>query len=420
MFSRSIRDEVQLVREFAGPNGFRRWRQAYRQLRSGPTIDPAALEAYLGFARSAPAFAACKDFDSVPVTTRADFGSRFSDYIVTQDGQLPFSRYTLMRSSGSTTAPVTTVWSEQDMCLEFGLALRQFHSLQIPLTGVIYAMGPGDDRSPLVRYQATYGAYVVVAAERLFADPSALCTMLRNRPPIALMGAPSRLARFASICSELGVVVEPRAIVTAFEPLGAGIRAKLRAVFDCTVCSTYSSTELGMCAWECRCDRLHFIDDWLHVEVLDNADAPIRKDGVGRLVITSIKSSIMPRLRYDTGDLSAAVSIDCKCGLRGPSISRIAGRQSDAIALSDESLVPFAALESLLDTFRIEQWQVLQSIPGHARFIFTVMDRDIDEGSLRAAILRTFAGLLTVDIEIGGPFVTTGRGKVNRLVHTWK
>src|SRR6185503_5752966 len=80
----------------------------------------------------------------------------------------------------------------------------------------------------------------------------------------------------------------------------------------------YATTELGPIAWECLREpgRFHILHPDVFVESLE-----------GELVVTRLRDSVLPLLRYRTGDRGQVVDEACACGLRGPSILGFLGRE---------------------------------------------------------------------------------------------
>ena len=73
--------------------------------------------------------------------------------------------------------------------------------------------------------------------------------------------------------------IAPVLIMTGGEYLSDELRRRLSETFHCYVQTSYSCTEGGTVACECRCRHFHVNDDWLIVEPVDAAGDPV-PDGV--------------------------------------------------------------------------------------------------------------------------------------------
>src|SRR5690606_36984109 len=84
----------------------------------------------------------------------------------------------------------------------------------------------------------------------------------------------------------------------------------------------------------------------------------------GRIIATGFDNSVMPFIRYDTGDLGIlSQETNCKCGFIGKSLSKLEGRVQDYIILKDNTRISLTALYAgqHLEIFRkIRDIQIIQ------------------------------------------------------------
>ncbi|HUK73410.1 MAG TPA: hypothetical protein VLW50_32450 [Streptosporangiaceae bacterium] len=62
-------------------------------------------------------------------------------------------------------------------------------------------------------------------------------------------------------------------------------------------------------------DGLHWAEDHILVEVLDPATLdPVAEGERGELVLTTLRKSARPTIRFRTGDIVSFTSAPCRCG----------------------------------------------------------------------------------------------------------
>ena len=103
--------------------------------------------------------------------------------------------------------------------------------------------------------------------------------------------------------------------------LSPHLRRRVEGALHAPVVNYYATSETGPIAWECLevPGRFHVLlpDAW--VESVD-----------GELVVTRLRESILPLLRYRTGDRGEVRPDDCRCGYGGVSIEGLTGRRACA------------------------------------------------------------------------------------------
>ena len=144
-----------------------------------------------------------------------------------------------------------------------------------------------------------------------------------------VMGDPFWSARFTEIAMARGVRAPIKAFVSGAERITEGLRGLIEDYWRAPLYMTYASTELGA-SLGAECPRkagyhLHEYD--YAVEIL-NPDA----DGFGEVVFTTLARSVMPLVRYRTGDVARLLPGRCACGLPFRRLSAIRGRRDEMIA----------------------------------------------------------------------------------------
>ena len=91
---------------------------------------------------------------------------------------------------------------------------------------------------------------------------------------------------------------------------------------------------------------LHFTEDVLIPEILNEKGEQVAPDERGELVITNITSETMPLLRFKTGDMVTYDEAPCPCGRKSLRIEVI-GRTDDMIVIKGTNVFP-AMLEEMV------------------------------------------------------------------------
>jgi phenylacetate-CoA ligase len=130
----------------------------------------------------------------------------------------------------------------------------------------------------------------------------------------------------------------PRFIVSTAETLLPHMRDTVQDVFGAEVFDFYGTRETGPIAGQCRNGKLHVFSYQTHLEVLDEADAPVLPGARGRTVATTLHNRAMPLIRYELSDI-ATVGKPCSCGCKLAVLDHIDGRVYDYFPARDGTLV---------------------------------------------------------------------------------
>lgn len=149
----------------------------------------------------------------------------------------------------------------------------------------------------------------------------------------------------------------------------------IEEVFHCPAVSLYGTSETGIAGWECREHRMHFELDAVVPEVVDDRGSPVAPGETGGLLLTSLKSTVMPIIRYDTGDMAQLPARPCPCGRRGPSIGALEGRAGLVLVGRSGRTQPPYLLMSLIDELGVGDFQLVQDVPGTVRLVVAAGSR---------------------------------------------
>jgi phenylacetate-CoA ligase len=141
--------------------------------------------------------------------------------------------------------------------------------------------------------------------------------------------------------------------------------------FGCRCFSCYGHSEKLVLAVECeQSTDYHVWPTYGCCELLDDDGRPITTPGQrGEIVGTGFINTVMPFVRYRTGDYATYVGSRCEaCGREHVVLRDIQGhRTQEMLIAADGSGIPWTALNMHDDTFlHVRQFQFFQDTPGKA------------------------------------------------------
>jgi len=198
----------------------------------------------------------------------------------------------------------------------------------------------------------------------------------------ALVGNPS----YALKIGDAGASVD--AFVGAGEPFTSvpGLREEVKAALDASAACDYFGTRqiMPVAAETAAEDGLRVVDDYAVVEVIDPDTGELLEPGNrGELVVTHVRKSGGPLVRYRTGDLAHLELRDGQPVLPGGVIGRTDERlKVKGVKLYPESLgTVLAAFDGLSGAYRLEV-----SRPDSTDHVRLVVEGEADEDELADAV----------------------------------
>ena len=194
--------------------------------------------------------------------------------------------------------------------------------------------------------------------------------LLSRYRPDAIVAYTNPLYHFARALEERKLTPHsPKGIVVGAEKLHAFQREVIERVFQAPVFETYGAREFMLIGAECeRHCGLHLSQEFLLVEILDDAGRPTPAGQEGNVVVTDLYNYGMPMIRYVIGDRAVAGWETCSCGRGLPLLKRVVGRQLDLIRTPDGRVVSGEFFPHLVKDFpAIERFQVVQERPDSVR-----------------------------------------------------
>ncbi len=144
-----------------------------------------------------------------------------------------------------------------------------------------------------------------------------------------VMADPFWIARLTEIAMARGVRPKMTAFISGAERITEGLRQEIEGYWNAPLYMTYASTELGASLGaECPAKSGYHLHEYDYAIEVADPDA----DGFGEVVFTTLTRSVMPLIRYRTGDIARILPGQCACGLPFRRLSDIRGRRDEVIA----------------------------------------------------------------------------------------
>lgn len=214
-----------------------------------------------------------------------------------------------------------------------------------------------------------------------------------------------------------------RGVLLESENVYADQLADIEKAFGARVLAAYGHSEKTILAAQCEYSRnYHVWPTYGYFELVDSGGKSIREaEQEGEIVGTGFINTVVPFIRYRTGDYATYVGEHCEaCGREHTIIRDVKGRwpQGGLIA-ADGSVVSMTTLNVHDDTFRsIREYQFHQSTPGKA-VLCVIPTTSLDEDEQRRIIAnmnKRLQGQVVLDLEIRTELLKTARGKQPRVI----
>jgi phenylacetate-CoA ligase len=347
-----------------------------------------------------------EELRNVPTLDKQTLRENYADFLHVSPRLFSVEKTT----GGSTGEPVTVRKSRHAMAWElaatwrgYGWAGIQMGDLQARFWGVpITRMGRM--RAAMIDFVCHRSRFSAFDFDR--ADFVQYDALLRARRPDYFYGYVSMLAELARWYLETGrrLPSPPKAIVTTSEVLSPDDRFAIESAFQCRVFNEYGCGELGTIAHECDHGRLHTSDENMIVEILDG-DRPCASGEKGEIVVTDLRNTALPLVRYRTGDFGAVSHAHCPCGRELGTLETVYGRAYDFIETPDgrrfhaEFLI-YMFEEAQRQDMGIAQFRVVQEAPDRLE-VFVVPSMNGFAASEERRLVHRMRELLGNGLNIG-------------------
>jgi phenylacetate-coenzyme A ligase PaaK-like adenylate-forming protein len=343
-----------------------------------------------------------RDLSALPPVAKSDLMGNFdkwaTDPAVTREtveafigdpgriGDLYLDRYVAFSTSGTTGTPAIFLHDLGAMSVYRDLLLAR----RLPTLIAAGAFGPFlRNRGRTATIIATGGHFassvvdalvrsrhpLLAGRNRTFSLMTPLPALVRalNEFRPAIVGSyPTALAVLAGEQAAGRLRIAPTLLLSGAERLSTPLVDRLSESFRCPVRDTYAASEFMGIAFDCRYGRLHVNADWLILEPVDAAGAPVTPGKTSHTtLLTNLANRVQPLIRYDLGDSVTELPGPCPCGSPLPAI-RPEGRRDETlwIVLPDGAtrpLIPLVLATAVEEAPGVLRYQVLQAGPRRLR-----------------------------------------------------
>lgn len=251
-------------------------------------------------------------------------------------------------SSGSTGVPTASPFTGLDFDDWIDYEARQFWSS---------GLRPDDRYCHSLNFSLFVGGPCVLGAQKLGAlsihagtvPSERLLTILKQFQATAIWTTPSYAWYLGETAVKEGVDIRNdlniKRIFVAGEPGGSipETRQRIETLWGASVYDYYGLSDIfGSCAGMCEeKNGLHWAEDHILVEVLDpESGEPVKEGERGELVLTTLKKSARPMIRFRTGDIVSFTSEPCTCGRTSIRMLGVHGRLDDMLIIKGVNVFP--------------------------------------------------------------------------------
>src|SRR5213594_1668413 len=210
----------------------------------------------------------------------------------------------------------------------------------------LYGLGRGDRLLSTLDLGWGLGSVLVerlVRVTPLFAmvvgrvDPDEAYRRLAEYRFNVVVNDPFWLARLTEIARERGRPGPLEVLIGGGEGITERVRAELESFWGAILCMTYASTEAAtILAFECTHRAGYHVNEFDFCVEIADPDS----DGYGEIVLTTVSRSVMPLIRYRTGDVARWLPEPCACGLAFRRLSPLRGRVDEQASCAWGNLHP--------------------------------------------------------------------------------
>ena len=199
--------------------------------------------------------------------------------------------------------------------------------------------------------------------------------------PVCIFGYPSSFVLMVEMAAKQNLKLSRlrdrglKVISTTSEMLSDVDRELICEAFGVGVYDSYGLREAGLVGHECERHTMHTMDEQLVLETVDPQTLQPTA-GQGELVITSMISSVMPVIRYRSGDIVELSDAPCPCGRSLKSIAVSGGRAVEFVVTNKGKwVVGYSFIYICRSVKGIVKFQVLQDRIGEIRVLLVTDER---------------------------------------------
>lgn len=306
-----------------------------------------------------------KDVKQIPILTKEDIKRNYTDFIA---NNVSPSDCIYQGTSGTTGSPFTIIMDKSTLIWE--KVWIQRHRIWSGYTHSDWRGTLGGHKIvPLSQKKPPFWRYNLVAKQILFSTyhmtPKNLhyfVDKIKKSKIKFIDGYPSTIYILAKFLKSKNIYLPMKAVFTGAEPIFDYQRKVIEDRFCCKIFDHYGLTEKVVSAGECEeHEGRHITMEGTFVEIVPVTNKS-NSANYGEVIGTSLVNYAMPLIRYRTGDMSAFIGKNCKCGRKLPRIEPVETKMEDIITSFDGQFIsasnltfPFKSLSSIIEAQVVQE-----------------------------------------------------------------
>jgi len=191
--------------------------------------------------------------------------------------------------------------------------------------------------------------------------------------------------------------IHPKVVYVASEVLTTQTKKLVREAWGDEPFNQYAATETAGIAAEHRsCRHMHFFEDLVITEVVDEHYQPVPPGEFGaKILVTTLFSRTQPLIRYELNDSVRASTEPLTCGMPFGVLEGIQGRVEDSLMLPAVSggkiIVRPLVINRIMDIVPVSGWQVIQQADNGLVVLLSGLRDGMTDETLVDQIARSLA-----------------------------
>jgi putative adenylate-forming enzyme len=186
--------------------------------------------------------------------------------------------------------------------------------------------------------------------------------------------------------------IQPQVTYAASEILTSQTIKRVKEAWGIEPFNQYVTTETASIAAEYQsCRRMHFFEDLVITEVVDEQYQPVPPGEFGaKILVTTLFSRTQPLIRYEINDSVRVSTEPHNCGLLFAVLESIQGRVEDSLTLpgieGSQILIRPLVINRIMDIVPVSGWQVVQQADNGLVVLLTGARNGLTDETLRNQI----------------------------------
>jgi histidinol-phosphate aminotransferase len=362
-------------------------------------------------------FKQLSDLEKIPVLTKDIIRKEYANLINPKYKGIAVEYAT----SGSTGQPQKMLLTPYMVAMDKAMIFRHHSWCTNKARPVIFSLRSyvrSAEGAPLFKYNAVENTYYFSAYDLNHSNAAFYVQKLIEINPDILRGYPSSINFLCDYLKkdDVAKLTNLKGIFTSSETLSAEERNKIEALFGKNLFNWYGMTEPAIIIKEGPGHRgMHLCLEYGYPELAETENASVKK-----LITTSYYNSVMPFIRYDTGDLIEVLKEkpnDSKITL--PLVKTVIGRKDDFIVGLNGAKLPSINFYTLFREFsKIKAFQIIQYSTLEVLVLIRTTEKlsEVEMAALKKGLeLRIGAGI-QISVEEREKFFTNSDGKTLVIV----